>query len=336
MRRFSRVAVLLLALALLLPAVTALSAWEVVTTTVAFQEFERGMMLWREDLDKITVVYSDVRTKSDKPCVEIYRDTFNGQPYDLPPAPPGLSAPTLGFGWLHKNDPELTRRLGYAKSEEVSRIAEIGTTTSADGSRETRVRFTEPIGSAVGLEASEPQEPGLTYCFARRNENRDVLNTWTSRQFFEHGAMVWRQDMPDRVEVWHYDTQLAPEIYCGDTLVDTWKPGTELAYGDLATPDKALPVRGFGKIWLEREYIRKSLGYPVGEEQGGFAEISYEPFKHQTRGNLLIRHMTVRIPDLADWTSRVTIPNATSPANDRDLSTACERILTPHQGSHPR
>jgi len=324
-------------LALVLPSAGPAHAQaETVVTAVAFQQFEHGLMLWREDLDKITVVYSEVRTKTDKPCVEVYRDTYSGQPYELPAPPPGLTVPTLGFGWLYKNDPELAKKLGYAKSEEVSRTAEITTTTGETGTRDIEVKYTESIGTLAGVVASEPQEPGLTYCFPRRNENRDVLNTWTSRQLFEHGAMVWRQDMPDRVEVWHYDTQLAPELGCADTLADTWRPGTDQIYGDLAVPDKQLPVRGFGQVWLEREYIRNSLGYPIGDEQGGFAEISYEPFKHPTRGDLLVRRMTVHLTELPDWSSRVTIPNATSPASDRLLSTGCASIIIPHQGTHPR
>jgi hypothetical protein len=338
MSRFSRAAVLALALSLLLPlASPALAQSEEVVTAVAVQSFQNGYMFWREDLDKITVVYWSVRTKSDEPCSEVYRDTYDGQPYEIPPPPSGFATPTLGFGWLYKNDPDMAQRLGHAFHEEVSQVASI-TTETTEGGRRVRVELPDGLpGSGLRkLTASDPDEPGLTYCFPRRGENRNVLNTWTSRQLFEHGAMVWRQDMPDRIEVWHYDTQLAPELACGDTLVDAWRPGKDLAYGDLAVPGKPLPVRGFGQIWLEREYVRTSLGHPIGEEQGGFAEIAYEPFTHPTRGNLLIRHMTVRIPGLPDWTSRITIPNATSPANDRDLSTACERILIPHQGTHQR
>jgi hypothetical protein len=148
---------------------------------------------------------------------------------------------------------------------------------------------------------------------------------------FEHGAMVWRPDMFDRVEVWHNDTLLAPEIICGDTLMDTWKPGMALAYGDLAVPGQRLPVRGFGKAWLDNPYVRTSLGYPTSDEQGGFAELNYEPFQHPVRGNLLIRHMTVHLPDGQDWTTNVTIPSATSPADDRTLSRGCQAILIPHQ-----
>jgi hypothetical protein len=330
---------MLVVVALVLPAspARALQAPDTIVTTIAYQPFEHGYMLWREDLDKITVVYADIPTKSGGACSEVYRDTFEGQPYEIPPPPPGqLTVPTLGFGWLYRNDPLMARRLGYAVQDEVSQTAEI-TTVTADGGRQIVVVPAEPLpGSTQQLVTGDPEEPGLTYCFPRRNENRDVVNTWTARQLFEHGAMVWRQDMPDRVEVWHFDTQLAPEIACGDTLADAWKPGMELSYGDLAVPGQRLPVRGFGQVWLDREYIRNSLGYPIGDEQGGFAELSYEPFQHPTRGRLLIRHMTVHLPDGQNWVSKVTIPNATSPSSDRIVSTACQRILTPHQGTHYR
>jgi hypothetical protein len=42
---------------------------------IAFQPFQHGYMLWREDADKITVVYTDIATKTGAPCQEVYRDT---------------------------------------------------------------------------------------------------------------------------------------------------------------------------------------------------------------------------------------------------------------------
>jgi hypothetical protein len=300
-------------------------------TAIAFQPFQHGYMLWRQDQNRIFVAYTDIVTKSGAPCQEVYRDTFDGQPLSIPAPPPGLFVPTLGFGWLYQQDPQLAAKLGYATADEVSRVASANTTTGADGGMVTELAPNEPIdGQPSVLRLAGTDEPGLTYCFPRASENRAVVNTWTSRQLFEHGAMVWRQDMPDRIEVWHLDTQLAPELGCADLVLDSWRPGMDLAYGDLAVPDKRLPVRGFGKIWLEREKVRQSLGYPISDEEGGFAELSYEPFKHPTRGNLLIRRMIVHLA-AGDWKSSVTIPNATSPADDHILSTACESILIPHQ-----
>ena len=107
--------------------------------------------------------------------------------------------------------------------------------------------------------------------------------------------------------------------------------GISLGYGGLAVPDKRLPVRGFGKAWLDNEYVRTSLGYPTSDEFGGFAELNYEPFEHPTRGHLLIWHMTVHMSDGQEWKTNVTIPNATTPGNRRNLSMACGRILIQHR-----
>src|SRR5207302_3435279 len=112
---------------------------------------------------------------------------------------------------------------------------------------------------------------------------------------FEHGFMAWRQDLPNRVEVAHDDTELAPEIGCLDRFVDTWRPGQELAYGSLALPDQFLPERGFGKVWLENPYVQQSLGYPVELETGGFAELSYKTFHHPRRGDLLVRTSVIHL-----------------------------------------
>ena len=313
------------------PVVAAQDAAGPATTAIAFQPFQRGFMLWREDTGQVTVAFSDLKTKTGGACQEVYRDTFRGQPYEIPPAPPGLLVPELGFGWLYAGDQQLARRLGYATSAEVSRVADV-TTVPVEGGQVLQLALSEPIeGVPNPLVLSATDEPGLTYCFARGSENRAVLNTWVAVQEFEYGLMLWRQDRPDRIEVGHLDTELAPEIGCLDTFRDDWRPGQVLAYGDLAIPGRRLPERGFGKIWLETRYVRESLGYPVEPETGGFAGISYEPFKHPKRGDILIRTMKLRLADGTEHTSRTSIEGARSIQDEAGLSQWCSRILIPHQ-----
>jgi hypothetical protein len=86
MRLGMRMATLALALVAMMttggPAsATPVSQPSVVKTAIAYQPFQNGYMFWREDLDKITVVYSNILTKSNAGCSEVYRDTFEGQPY---------------------------------------------------------------------------------------------------------------------------------------------------------------------------------------------------------------------------------------------------------------
>jgi hypothetical protein len=300
---------------------------EPILTPVAFQAFQRGFMLWRQDNGQITVAFSEIPTKTGAPCQEVYRDTFQEQPYET-----GLGVPTLGFGWIYANDQQMARRLGYTTADEVSRVAEVRTIARPDGDPTIELRLSEPIpGAPNPLVIAYTDEPGLSYCFARGSENRAALNTWIALQRFEHGFMAWRQDRPDRVEVVHYDTDLAPELWCGDRFPDTWRPGEVLSYGDLAVPGRRLPDRGFGKVWLENAYVRESLGYPIEAETGGFAEVTFEPFQHPRRGQVIIRRTVVQLPAAPEFRWRTFFEGATNLERETRLTRACSRILIPHQ-----
>src|SRR4051812_159252 len=100
MRFMARFGLLVFSMLLALPTAGTLRAQDLgepVTTTIAFQPFQHGYMLWREDVDKITVVYGEILTKTGTPCQEVYRDTFDEQEYTIPTPPPGLVAPVRGF-----------------------------------------------------------------------------------------------------------------------------------------------------------------------------------------------------------------------------------------------
>jgi len=243
----------------------------------------------------------------------------------------GLMTPGLGFGWLYQSDVQLAQRLGYATAEETSRLAEVRTTT-IDDTLVTEIVPTESIpGQPATLRLAGSDEPGLTYCFARGREDRGVLNTWVSIQRFEHGIMTWRQDRPDRIEIGHDDTSFAPELQCLDVFADTWKPGIQLSYGGLAAPDQRLPVRGFGQVWLLNKYVRESLGYPLTGEIGAFATVTYESFKHPTRGNILVRTMKLMTESGDPATIRDTYPERLSTDHEPMESQGCSKILIPHQ-----
>jgi hypothetical protein len=298
---------------------------------IAFQPFQHGYMLWREDVDKITVVYADILTKTGAPCQEVYRDTWEEQEYTIPAAPPGLMVPERGFGWLYKADSQLAQKLGYAMANETSRFAEIRASND-DGTLVTEIALTESLpNQPPTLRLAGTDEAGLTYCFARGREDRAVLNTWVSIQRFEHGVMTWRQDRPDRIEIGHDDTSFAPELQCLDVFADTWKPGMYLSYGDLAVPNKRLPVRGFGQVWLTTTYVRDSLGYPVSGEIGAFATITYESFKHPTRGTIQVRTMKLKTESGAPVTIRDTYPERLAADHEPLESQGCSKILIPHQ-----
>ena len=296
-------------------------------TPIAFQSFQHGFMLWRKDNDQITVGYADILTKTGSACQETYRDTYRGQTYTEPVSNTGATV-RLGFGWLLTNDTQMAQRLGPATSDEVSRVADIHARASApvlELQLDTAIAG-EPNPLVIGVS----DEPGLTYCFARGNEDRAALNTWVALQRFQHGVMKWRQDRPERIEVVHFDTELAPELACVDILRDTWSPGENLDFGDLATPGRRLPERGFGKIWLTVDYIRNSLGDPVEMETGGFARITFEKYAHPKRGPILVRRTTVTLPDGRPVSDRTFFPGGGDPQREDRLSQGCERILIPH------
>jgi hypothetical protein len=299
-----------------------------IETAIAIQPFQHGFMLWRQDNGQITVGFADIPAKSGAACQEVYRDTWQDQPYEIPAAPPGLTTPIRGFGWLYANDLELARRLGYATADETGQIAPIRTMAGADGPT-IEVQLSEPIaGFHDRLTLASTDTPGLTYCFARRADTGGAeLRTWIALQRFEYGFMVWRQDRPDRIEVLHSDTELAPELTCADVFVDSWRPGEELSYGDLAIPGRRLPVRGFGKVWLEHPYVRESLGYPITSEIGAFAEITYEPFRHPHRGELLVRKLVADVPG-----GQFVLHEAIAGGLEAEYrpNQECRRVLIPH------
>jgi hypothetical protein len=306
---------------------------EPIRTAIAYQQFQHGFMLWRLDNGQITVGYSDILAKNGAPCQEVYRDTYEGQAYELPPVPAGLTVPRLGFGWLHQQDPQLAGRLGYAVADEVSRDAEIRVATDAAGVRVVQLQLDTPIeGISNPLSVAFADQPGLTYCFPRGSEQAGAINTWIAFQRFQYGAMLWRQDRPSRVSVIHEDTEYAPEASCGDTFIDTWVPGETLDYGDLAVPGRLLPVAGFGKVWLQNLYVQESLGYPIRSETGGFAVVKHETHTHPDRADSLVLRLQASLADRSTIDLTAFVEGVGS-IEDEALMVdhGCQDVLRPHR-----
>lgn len=82
-------------------------------TWSAWQPFERGGMLWREDTDQVTVFYGDGQATA-------LRDQWD-QVTSWPSrgsTPPGRVAPVRGFGWIWGTRPEVYDGLGWGLDEE--------------------------------------------------------------------------------------------------------------------------------------------------------------------------------------------------------------------------
>lgn len=89
------------------PRAAARSVW------TAWEPFQNGAMLWRNDTDQVTVVYNGGgwRTLPDQ-WDQQTPPPARGQP------PAGLQAPVRGFGWIWGNGDEVFAGLGWATDEE--------------------------------------------------------------------------------------------------------------------------------------------------------------------------------------------------------------------------
>lgn len=82
------------------------------TVWSAWESFQRGAMLWRNDVNQVVVFYNTGRWTQ-------LADQWAGQdtPYRGSP-PPGLRQPVRGFGWIWGRSDEVFSGLGWATDEE--------------------------------------------------------------------------------------------------------------------------------------------------------------------------------------------------------------------------
>ena len=84
------------------------------TTQVVSQPFEGGIMIWRRDTNRITVLYQGIQ-------VEEYADTWSDQTIEITDTvPEGRYAPDRGFGFLWSSNASVRDRLGWATAPEQS------------------------------------------------------------------------------------------------------------------------------------------------------------------------------------------------------------------------
>ncbi|NIV36619.1 MAG: hypothetical protein GWN58_46455 [Anaerolineae bacterium] len=113
----------------------------------AYEPFERGHMVWREDTREIYVLYDDGD-------YETYLDTWQeGDPVVIPGTPPpGLYAPVRGFGNLYASQPQARERLGWATAEEEGYTMWVETRPGGSGRYPgITTYFTLPDGTVLNL-----------------------------------------------------------------------------------------------------------------------------------------------------------------------------------------
>jgi hypothetical protein len=89
-----------------------------VVSDAAEQHFERGVMIWVEQEDRMYVLYGDDQFS---PKWAVFTDEWDeGEPEDDPSLTPpgGLYQPVRGFGLVWREYPEVRERLGWATDQE--------------------------------------------------------------------------------------------------------------------------------------------------------------------------------------------------------------------------
>jgi hypothetical protein len=119
----------------------------------AYQPFERGQMVWREDSREIYVLVDPEGSANDGNYAT-FEDTWKeGDPVNLPGTPPaGLYAPVRGFGNLWANQPQVRAKLGWATAEEAGYTMLVETIRGGSGRYPAKSSyFTLPDGRVVIL-----------------------------------------------------------------------------------------------------------------------------------------------------------------------------------------
>ncbi|MCL4252800.1 MAG: hypothetical protein KJ043_03360 [Anaerolineae bacterium] len=115
------------------------------TAQAAYQAFERGYMIWREDTDMIWVYSSQLDTYLVRP------DTYAGGEILFEEMPPsGLYQPINGFGKVWVEDASIRQQLGWAISAEQGYTMTYQQSMTGDGTRIRRFNiFTLPDGTRI-------------------------------------------------------------------------------------------------------------------------------------------------------------------------------------------
>jgi serine/threonine-protein kinase len=118
---------------------------------------------------------------------------------------------------------------------------------------------------------SLPACPSVVGTFAnvwRRHQSQlgcarsNVYSTWTAREYFEGGQMLWREDTDNIWVLYQNGTWQAHS--------NTWREGDPTYSCPQSAPSQSppTPIRGFGKVWCTQPDIRSRLGDATNVERG--------------------------------------------------------------------
>ncbi|HEC21370.1 MAG TPA: hypothetical protein ENI95_00475 [Chloroflexi bacterium] len=86
-------------------------------------------------------------------------------------------------------------------------------------------------------------------------------------QFFEHGAMFWRESDHSIFVISELGIRQGQETDSWWRVDDTFQEGEPESDPALVPPDGLIqPIRGFGKVWRNNAFIREALGWATTPE----------------------------------------------------------------------
>jgi hypothetical protein len=128
----------------------------------------------------------------------------------------------------------------------------------------------------------EPAPTGWARC-----PYRPASFSWAAEQRFEHGRMIWLQEIPGAsTSSGTAEGPLIYVLYDGGpfprwvSFEDTWTSGLPESDPTIIPPEGSYqPIRGFGKLWRDNVQVRDRLGWALELEQGfeGAYQIAWEP-----------------------------------------------------------
>ncbi|MDJ0757198.1 MAG: hypothetical protein QNJ45_26940 [Ardenticatenaceae bacterium] len=218
----------------------------------AYQSFERGMMVWREDTGEIYVLFDDGRVMWF--AESSYNDLPRNPVIDIPPD--GLIKPDYGFGRVWGHNDLVRIGLGWATSTEVAYTLTVSSEPYTAGGL-YQFSITLPDGQKVLIH----EDNTWRYPGARQIPNLPAVSSFpASIQHFENGMMLYWSETGT---IWVLEDSGRAHIFLSED------------YG--ALPDNPIrqkapaglikPIFGFGKVWGHFSYVRQELGWAVSTER---------------------------------------------------------------------
>ena len=250
---------------------------EASTVWAAWQPFEGGNMIWRQNEDALFVYADDGDWAR-------YEDNWNDQALsnNRGTPPTGKQSPVRGFGYLWETNDSVYNDLGWATGGEkgfcarIQRFAKgillIGDTVqtchenSHNFASETVFAKNALLAFTGGTWqiACESDAHGQLEPYWNQSELGCPVSAgqtlWSAWQSFQQGYMFWRQD-EDAVFV-------LTDEEAWTRFSDDWDSQVYTPTRGTAPDGMHTPVRGFGYLWETNDDVHSDLGWATEIEKG--------------------------------------------------------------------